>query len=204
MEKSPALGSEAKKAVWTKSVSKTTKSRSGEYCKKVKEVYERDLTKTNQNIIKYFKWHYQNPDKWFKIINVNGTTGKGSVSVKIASLLQKSGFKVGMYVSPHVSSIRERIQINGESITESNFCKYFDIVGKFEKEVNFQNNLYTCTLSMAIIYFKDNKCDYVILQSGVDGFTFRACHFDSDYAALTSIGFDHSYILGKVKYSYLL
>ena len=59
------------------------------------------------------------PYKSFKSIHITGTNGKGSVAVKTASILQKSGLKVGLYTSPHLFTFRERIKVNGEMISQN-------------------------------------------------------------------------------------
>ena len=65
--------------------------------------------------------HFGNPHKGnFKFVHVAGTNGKGSVSIKVARALQQMGFKVGMFISPHVSTFRERITVNGELSTMEN------------------------------------------------------------------------------------
>lgn len=199
MESSEALSLDQKEPKFVRPIikSRTTKSTSQIYRQKVKEIYEKNYVKANPYIMSYFKWHFKNPEKAFKIVHVAGTNGKGSVSIKISSLLEKSGFKVGMVISPHISSFRERVQINRQNISESDFCKYYDIINKFQKELKMNYNLFSFSLSMAMLYFKDEKCDYVVLECGVGGFTSKTNHFDSNYAAITSIGFDHTDLLGK-------
>ena len=67
---------------------------------------------------------FDHPHRNFKIVHVAGTNGKGSVTLKTAVALQKSGFKTGLYISPHVSCFRERIQINRTYISEEDVLKY--------------------------------------------------------------------------------
>lgn len=67
---------------------------------------------------------FENPHKGnFKVVHVAGTNGKGSVSIKVARGLQKMGFKVGMFISPHISTFRERITINGELSSMENIVE---------------------------------------------------------------------------------
>jgi dihydrofolate synthase / folylpolyglutamate synthase len=176
--------------------SRTTKSCNITYIKKVKDLLMRTSKKNSKNIMSCFKWYFNNPDSEYKIVNVAGTNGKGSVTIKIASLLEKSGFKVGMFISPHIASIRERCQINRHCISEIDFIKYYEIVEKFEKDEELQCNFFVTILIMSILYFKDQKCDYVVLECGIGGFASSVSSFDAKYAAITSIGFDHVDILG--------
>ena len=61
---------------------------------------------------------FDNPEKSFKVIHVAGTNGKGSVSLKLATCLEKMGFKTGMFTSPHIDTFRERVQVNRSMITK--------------------------------------------------------------------------------------
>ena len=77
----------------------------------------------------------------FKIIHVGGTNGKGSVSLKTAHALQSMGYKVGLFTSPHISTFRERIQINGQYIPMENLvetCEYlFQVIEEKDLDVRF-------------------------------------------------------------------
>ena len=66
-----------------------------------------------------------NPQSAYKTIHVAGTNGKGSVTAMCASILEQAGYKSGMYTSPHLQTIRERIQVNGRKITQKEFLDYF-------------------------------------------------------------------------------
>jgi dihydrofolate synthase/folylpolyglutamate synthase len=130
-------------------------------------------------------------------VHIAGTNGKGSTSIKTHSLLAHSGFKAGLFTTPSISSLREVIKINNEMISESDFCKYYDIIEKFEKDWDVKHGYFQCMLAMGMLYFKDQGCDYVVLECGIGGFHSQTNFFDSDYAAITSIGFDHMDVLGK-------
>ena len=85
---------------------------------------------------------FGNPHKGnFKFVHVAGTNGKGSVSIKVARSLQKMGFKVGMFISPHISTFRERITINGELSSMENIVetchKVFKVVEDHDLDVRF-------------------------------------------------------------------
>ena len=75
--------------------------------------------------------HFGNPHQHYKTIHVAGTNGKGSCSHLLASILQESGYKVGLYTSPHLIDFRERIKVNGEKISEK------DVIEFVEKERSF-------------------------------------------------------------------
>lgn len=85
---------------------------------------------------------FGNPHKGnFKIVHVAGTNGKGSVSMKVARALQKMGFKVGLFISPHISTFRERITVNGELSSMENIVeschRLFKVVEENDLDVRF-------------------------------------------------------------------
>ena len=84
-----------------------------------KTAYKADLTNTI-----LLSNYLGNPENKLKCIHVSGTNGKGSTSHLIASVLQESGYKVGLYTSPHLKDYRERIKINGEMISEDFVCEF--------------------------------------------------------------------------------
>lgn len=114
-----------------------TKAVSNEFVKRVDKCFKRvqsNLLNFNRHALQYFTWYFDNPQKDYKIVHVAGSNGKGSVSLKTATLLEKSGFKTGLFVSPHISSVRERIQINRQKIAESDFINHYDKLERFERE----------------------------------------------------------------------
>jgi dihydrofolate synthase / folylpolyglutamate synthase len=102
-----------------------------------------------------------------------------------------------MFVSPHISSIRERIQINGEKIPQEDFCRLYDDILKFEKAWEIQLGVFQFILAMALVYFKEQECQYVILECGIGGWSSQTNIADANYAVITSIGMDHCETLGK-------
>src|SRR5580704_10000129 len=72
-----------------------------------------------------------NPENKFKSIHVAGTNGKGSTSHMLAAILQKSGYKTGLYTSPHLRDFRERMRINGHMIPEKNVIAFTERIGDF-------------------------------------------------------------------------
>lgn len=68
--------------------------------------------------------HFGNPQNKFKSVHVAGTNGKGTVSIKTAKVLQYSGYKTGLFISPHLSTFRERITVNSEMITQKELVKH--------------------------------------------------------------------------------
>lgn len=137
------------------------------------------------------------PEKAWDSIHIAGTNGKGSVSKKIATALELSGKKVGLYTSPHISCFRERIRINGEMISESDVVKIlteiFDIVESQKVSATF----FEITTILAFKYFEKEKVDIAVIETGLGG------RFDSTniitpiLSIITSITLEHTEILGN-------
>ncbi len=134
------------------------------------------------------------PQNRFRSVHIAGTNGKGSVSHFIASVLQSSGLKVGLYTSPHLKDFRERIKVNGEKIPK----KYVtDFVNSHkEKFSTIKPSFFEYTFGMAIKYFSDEKVDIAIMETGMGGRLDSTNVVNSIVSVITNIGFDHTQFLG--------
>jgi dihydrofolate synthase/folylpolyglutamate synthase len=130
-----------------------------------------------------------NPEKNFRSIHIAGTNGKGSVSTKIAKGLEAAGYKVGLFTSPHISTFRERVQINGECISEEAMTTYFQAIGS---ELTFFE---TVTL-IAFLHFSAQQVDYAVIETGIGGRKDATNCICPELSIITSIGWDHTEILG--------
>lgn len=136
------------------------------------------------------------PQKDLPFIHIAGTNGKGSVSAFLCSILKEAGLKVGMFTSPHLLDFRERIQINRNLISKEDFTRLGNLL--LEQEFGVKPAMTDYCLVMALLYFKEQQCDVVILETGLGG------RLDSTNAVgvpvvsmITKIGFDHTAILGN-------
>jgi len=136
-----------------------------------------------------------NPHAGLRVIHVAGTNGKGSVAHLLAAILQASGYKVGLYTSPHLLDFCERIRINGHPITKQ---YVIDFVGKNIKFIEREKiSFFELTSAMAFDYFRHKKVNYAIIETGIGG------KFDSTniikpiVSIITGISMDHTQILGK-------
>ena len=138
--------------------------------------------------------HFNNPHKNFPIIHIAGTNGKGSCSHTLASVLQASGYKVGLFTSPHLIDFRERIRINGEPISESY------VINFVEKERHFFEPLhpsfFELTTSMAFRYFADNEIDVAVIEVGLGGRLDCTNIVNPILSIITNISYDHTQLLG--------
>lgn len=141
-----------------------------------------------------------NPQKELKFIHIAGTNGKGSTTAMTAEILKTQGYKVGMYVSPFVIDFRERIQINNQLIPKERLAEtldkvmpYLDILEKEETPITE----FELDTVLAIQYFYDEKCDFVVFEVGLGGRFDATNIIDAPVvAAICKIAYDHVAILG--------
>lgn len=138
--------------------------------------------------------YLNSPHKLFKTIHVAGTNGKGSVSHSLASILQESGYKTGLYTSPHLVDYRERIRVNGEMISKE-FVTYF-INSHFEIITELTPSFFEMSVALAFEYFKFCKVDIAIIEVGMGGRLDSTNIITPEISIITNIGFDHTQFLG--------
>lgn len=136
-----------------------------------------------------------NPEKDLQIIHIAGTNGKGSTCAYIAQILKMNGYKTGLFTSPHLVDIRERIQINNEPVSKEEFVEAYE---KVESMRTDQLAYFDYILGMALYIFKKNRVDYVVMETGLGG------RFDATNAVsaplisvITTISLEHTAILGN-------
>lgn len=128
--------------------------------------------------------------KTFKIFNVVGTNGKGSVANFLAQGFMSKGLKVGLFISPHLVAPNERIVINDKQITDEEFFAIYDVIK--DKKFNF----FAFTYLVAMMHFFNNKCDVVILEAGIGGRLDTTNALEGDWGCITGVALDHVDILG--------
>lgn len=142
-----------------------------------------------------------NPQYSYPVIHVAGTSGKGSTSSMCSSIIKAAGYRVGLNISPHVVSIRERIQINNEMISEDNFARIITelqpIIEEFSKGEYGAASYFDVIVAAACVYFKEQKVDAAVFEVGLGGTLDGTNVVKSDIAIITPIGFDHERILGS-------
>lgn len=135
-----------------------------------------------------------NPQHQFKTIHVGGTNGKGSTSHMLAAILQKAGYKTGLYTSPHLKDFRERIRINGEMIAED-FVTDFVAVQQATIE-SLNPSFFEVTVAMAFSYFAKEKVDIAIIEVGLGGRLDSTNVITPELSVITNISLDHTNLLG--------
>jgi dihydrofolate synthase/folylpolyglutamate synthase len=137
----------------------------------------------------------KNPHQKFKSIHIAGTNGKGSTAHMLASILQESGYKVGLYTSPHLKDFRERIKINGEKISENSVIKFVE-----QHKIAFENismSFFEYTVAMAFDFFSKEKVDIAIIETGLGGRLDSTNIINPELSIITNIGLDHTNLLGN-------
>ncbi len=138
---------------------------------------------------------FDHPHRHYKTIHVGGTNGKGSVSHLLAAILQESGYKVGLYTSPHLIDFRERIRVNGE-MTSREFV--MDFVEHYREQFEpVMPSFFELTMEMAFLYFVQQEVDVAVIEVGLGGRLDSTNIISPDLSIITNIGFDHMKQLGN-------
>lgn len=139
--------------------------------------------------------YFGHPHTRFRTIHVGGTNGKGSTSHLIAATLQKSGYKVGLYTSPHLVDFRERIRVNGQMMPKSYVMDFT------RKHINatrhIQPSFFELTMMMAFDYFASEQVDVAVIEVGLGGRLDSTNIITPDLSIITNISFDHMQFLGN-------
>lgn len=134
-----------------------------------------------------------------KVVHIAGTNGKGSTTLYLCTILQNMGYKVGMFTSPHLVSINERIKVNNKNISDENFVKCFQDVKRAIKEEGSVSHpsFFEFLFLMAMDYFAKSKVDYIVLETGLGGrLDATNCVIQKNLSVITKIGMDHMEYLG--------
>lgn len=155
------------------------------------------VTPSLENIRRIYNLCGQPLDKT-PVIHVGGTNGKGSVSAKIAEVLRRSGLRTGLFVSPHISSFRERAQVDGELISEEDVCSLVPPIIEICRKNNIAATFFDLTTIMAFLKFEREKCDAVVLEVGLGGeLDSTNVLEETSLSIITSVQLDHVRTLGN-------
>lgn len=138
--------------------------------------------------------HFGHPHRHYKTIHVAGTNGKGSCSHTIAAILQKQGYKVGLYTSPHLVDFRERIRVNGICIPEQYVVDFVENERTFFEPLH--PSFFELTTALAFKYFAEQEVDYAVIEVGLGGRLDCTNIISPILSVITNISFDHTQLLG--------
>jgi len=136
-----------------------------------------------------------NPQQKYKTIHIAGTNGKGSTSHMLAAVLQKAGYKTGLYTSPHLKDFRERIRVNGEMISQDYVTEFTAREKNIIEEIS--PSFFEVTVAMAFAYFADQQVDVAIIEVGLGGRLDSTNIITPELSVITNISFDHTNLLGN-------
>ena len=138
--------------------------------------------------------HFGHPHQAYATVHVAGTNGKGSVSHTIASILQESGYRIGLYTSPHLVDFRERIRVNGKPVSEDYVVDFVDKERSFFEPLH--PSFFEVTTALALKYFRDMEVDIAIIEVGLGGRLDCTNIITPLVSVITNISFDHTQFLG--------
>lgn len=138
-----------------------------------------------------------NPERDMKFIHVAGTNGKGSTCSMLDSVLREAGYKVGLYTSPYIVRFNERMQINGEPISDSELAELVEIIKPIAEGMGDKPTEFEIITALAFLYYKRNACDVVVLEVGMGGRLDSTNVIESPLVSvITGIALDHTGVLG--------
>jgi dihydrofolate synthase/folylpolyglutamate synthase len=143
------------------------------------------------------------PENGFPAVLVAGTNGKGSTAATLASILQASGLKTGLYTSPHLVRINERIRLNGIPIADDDFATLHDVVDRTaerlvgEGDLPWHPSFFEMLTAMAFEYFARSHPDMVVLEVGMGGRLDATNVVEPRLSIITDIALDHQKYLGE-------
>jgi dihydrofolate synthase/folylpolyglutamate synthase len=140
------------------------------------------------------------PHRTYPTIHVGGTSGKGSTSTMIAAALQAAGRRTGLHTKPHLHSMTERARIDGHSIPRERFAALLqEMTPAIEQTVTTHGRptYYETLLALAFVYFERERVDVAVIEVGLGGRLDGTNVIDPIVAAITSVGYDHTDVLGS-------
>ena len=143
-----------------------------------------------------------NPHKSFPSIHITGTKGKGSTAIMMSTILEHAGLTTGLFTSPHLVDLKERIQINRQNISEHEFTSNLNEFRLYiqhlrETEPSASPTFFEILTAVAMLYFKKKQVDMAVLEVGLGGRLDSTNVVIPQVSVITNVGFDHTAILGN-------
>ncbi|MDR3681330.1 MAG: bifunctional folylpolyglutamate synthase/dihydrofolate synthase [Flavipsychrobacter sp.] len=155
----------------------------------------KDAIKADLTNIRKLCTAFGDPQLDFKTIHIAGTNGKGSTSHMLAAILQQSGYKTGLYTSPHILDFRERIRVNGICANREWIVNFVERCKEVIEEI--QPSFFEITVIMALMYFKEQQVDIAVIETGLGGRLDSTNIIIPILSIITNISYDHKDILGN-------
>lgn len=157
-----------------------------------KAAYKADLKQTEELMAVL-----GHPEKKFKSVHIAGTNGKGSVAHMLAAIFQQSGYKTGLYTSPHLIDFRERVRINGDMISEEAVLQFVDSNKEHFEKIGL--SFFEMTVGLAFDYFAREEVDIAIVEVGMGGRLDSTNVITPELSIITNISLDHTQFLGNTE-----
>src|SRR5438876_2240179 len=144
----------------------------------------------------------ENPERRFPAVLIAGTNGKGSTAATLDSILRASGFRTGLYTSPHLIRINERIQVNGQQIADDKFALLHDVVERTAErlvedgELPWHPSFFEMLTAIAFEHFANSKLDIAVLEVGMGGRLDATNVVEPLVSVIADISLDHQKFLG--------
>ncbi len=138
-----------------------------------------------------------NPEKQLKFVHIAGTNGKGSTAAMTASILDKAGYKAGLFTSPYIYRFNERIQLSGQQIPDADVVRLTAKLRALTSQMEEMPTEFEFVTAMAMEYYREQKADIVVLEVGMGGLMDATNVIPApEVAVITNIGLDHTDALG--------
>lgn len=139
-----------------------------------------------------------NPERELKFVHIAGTNGKGSTAAMLASVLTKAGYRTGLYTSPYIMRFNERMQVNGEQISDAEVCELTELIKPYADAMEDHPSEFEIVTAMGFEYFRRQRCDIVVCEVGMGG-DWDATNViqNTECAVIVNIGLDHTQVLGS-------
>ena len=138
-----------------------------------------------------------NPERAFPSVQIAGTNGKGSTAVMLDSICRAAGIRTGLYTSPHLVSITERIKVSGVEITREDFAACATVVRDVSEQLEALPTFFEQVTAIALLAFRNARVELAILETGLGGRLDSTTAANARIVGITSIAFDHEEYLGN-------
>ena len=163
--------------------------------------YERSgrIESPSTDTIERLCWVLGDPQHSAPVVHITGTNGKGSTAQMITRILMAAGLKVGTYTSPHLERINERMQIDGEPISDREFGEHVGAIAEIEEIAGVRPGFFDICTAAAFRWFADDVVDVMVVEVGLLGRWDATNVVSSSVAVITNIGLDHTEFAGPTK-----
>ncbi|HSX36816.1 MAG TPA: Mur ligase family protein [Patescibacteria group bacterium] len=161
--------------------------------------YPNAQTKYELTVMRKLMDYLGNPQEKLRVVHVAGTSGKTSTAYYVSALLEQSGAKVGLTVSPHVDEVNERLQVNHRPLSESEFCRELSSFLQLIESSGLKPSYFEVMVAFAYWYFAKAKVDYAVVEVGLGGLLdgTNVVSRPDKVCIITDIGLDHTEVLGS-------